>query len=245
MNKSHLRCKQLQAKVFTLVELLVVIAIIAILAAMLLPALNRARSVAYLASCISNQKQMGTALGQYQVDFADYIPRATYISNASRGSGNSWDWVLRPYLANNDKVYHCPLDKVIRSYYASTPQSYFLNHFVGSLLNDAPNSPAGKKISKIKNTSSVLVVICGNVAQDPGLGWVGVNNPNCVSYTTTHSMPFGSTAKLNATEHNKGTTALICDGSARHLQYLNYLGYWNLPYGEKGDNRRLWNINGL
>jgi len=124
----------MKTKNFTLIELLVVIAIIAILAAMLLPALNKARDKARASECHGKLRQLGLALSFYSNDFQGRIPNP-WLSNY-----NTWQIRLVKYMgfAGNDNVGGDPdLIKVgdfyRRTKYLNCPIAVACNPTTGSL----------------------------------------------------------------------------------------------------------------
>lgn len=96
---------------FTLIELLVVIAIIAILAAILFPVFAQAREKARAISCVSNLKQLGTAIAMYAQDYDETYP----IGGANGWWQGTWTLNIQPYI-KNEQVFRCPDDSIAREW---------------------------------------------------------------------------------------------------------------------------------
>ena len=108
-------CRQVKLNSFTLIELLVVIAIIAILAAMLLPALQSARERGRSSSCINNLKQFSLCMTQYSNDYDSYCMVPRYEKYFGRSIRLTWPGMLQElnYISKKSKssIFSCPSNR--------------------------------------------------------------------------------------------------------------------------------------
>lgn len=165
---------------FTLIELLVVIAIIAILAAMLLPALAAAKRKAYASNCLSNLKQTGTALQMYCNDSNDWLPPGQSQSNPAYGLTLGQ---IPVYNSGSNCKKWLP---------------YYLVNYLS--LKDPSNVPS-------TTNAVVKVFVCpGYMSQIP-VGVVGGYDPNTDNYATMVSN--SGTGSYSVTRGSSPQLALV------------------------------------
>jgi prepilin-type N-terminal cleavage/methylation domain-containing protein len=160
-------------RAFTLVELLVVIAIIAILAALLLPTMGRAKETARRTACFSNLRQVNLAIRLYADDCSDALPVLADPNPYPNGVGAYYKQLVKGYLRLSgpaspaEKVFICPSDPTFQKQIAHAFTSYTFNGYEAS--SAAIARITGKKLSAIKSPSRA--VLAGEVPAFFGGSW--------------------------------------------------------------------------
>jgi len=225
------RVRSSSGRGFTLIELLVVIAIIAILAAMLLPALSQAKEKSKRVACISNLRQVGIASLTYATDNDDRVVPAGYYStplqfNEGEASLEAWRQLgLSVTQTNGKSAWGCPNRPQFPTYDPTYKQFLIGYQYYGGITNWKNNLGSFPSASPVKTASSkpYWMLAADVVAKPDGVNWNVVVGPD----SGWASLP---AHKVPSTGRPAGGNEVFIDGSARwvKLDQMLFVHSWSV-----------------